>query len=97
LASAECATVLAIRIEDAYPVVDAPEIVSARALAPLSELLGLAEPWLKAGARGLFHKGRDYATEIEEARDAWHFDLVEHRSMVDREGVILEIRNLDLR
>jgi len=97
LASAECATVLAIRIEDAYPAVDAPEIVSARALAPLSELLGLAEPWLKAGARGLFHKGRDYASEIEEARDAWRFDLVEHRSMVDREGVILEIRNLDLR
>ncbi|MDN5926787.1 MAG: 16S rRNA (guanine(527)-N(7))-methyltransferase RsmG [Hyphomicrobiales bacterium] len=86
-----------VRIEQAYTLVESPEIVTARALAPLPNLLGLAAPWLANGALGLFHKGRDYASEIEEAGDAWRFDLVEHRSMVDREGRILEIRNLRAR
>ncbi len=86
-----------MRIEQAYALVESPEIVTARALASLPNLLELASPWLMNGASGLFHKGRDYASEIEEARDAWYFDLVEHRSMVDREGRILEIRNLSAR
>lgn len=97
LAGYDCATVHPMRIEKALTMVATPEIVTARALAPLSALFGLAAPWLGGGARGLFHKGRDYASEIKEARDAWHFDLVEHRSMVDREGRILEIRNLGAR
>ena len=48
------------RIEDTYALVRQPEIVTARALAPLPALLDLTAPWLSAGARGLFHKGRDY-------------------------------------
>jgi 16S rRNA (guanine527-N7)-methyltransferase len=94
LASVEGATVLAMRIADAIAAIRSPEVVTARALAPLPDLLGLAEPWLSTGARGLFHKGRDYAAEVKEARDAWRFDLLEHRSMVDREGMILEIHDL---
>jgi 16S rRNA (guanine527-N7)-methyltransferase len=97
LSGYEGAAVYPVRIEQAYAIVESPEIVTARALAPLSDLLSLAAPWLTAGVRGLFHKGRDYASEIEEARDAWRFDLIEHRSMVDREGRILEIRNLGAR
>lgn len=70
------------------------DVVTARALAPLPVLLQLASPWLAAGARGLFHKGRDYRREVEESRDAWQFDLVEHASAVDRIGVILEVSGL---
>jgi len=70
------------------------EIVTARALSTLPALLELAYPWMDAGARALFHKGRDYRREVEESRDAWQFDLVEHASAVDREGVILEISRL---
>jgi 16S rRNA (guanine527-N7)-methyltransferase len=97
LASYPRAMVRPYRIEDVHAVVKTTQIVTARALAPLSVLLHLADPWLAGGARGLFHKGRDYASEIKEARDAWRFDLVEHRSMVDREGTILEISNLGAR
>jgi 16S rRNA (guanine527-N7)-methyltransferase len=97
LAANPCAQVHPMRIEEAYPIVKSPQIVTARALAPLSDLLRLAAPWLIGGARGLFHKGRDYASEIQQARDAWRFDLIEHRSMVDREGMILEISNLGVR
>ncbi len=88
------ARVIARRIEDAYPLVPAPEIVTARALAPLGALLDLSAPWLTAGARGLFHKGRDYEREVEESAHRWRFDLVEHRSLVDPQGVILELRDL---
>jgi 16S rRNA (guanine527-N7)-methyltransferase len=70
------------------------DVVTARALAALPALLGLAERWLTAGAKGLFHKGRDYRREVEESGDGWRFDLVEHASAVDREGVILEISGL---
>ena len=82
------------RIEEAYGVVRKPEIVTARALAPLSKLLALAEPWLQDGASGLFHKGREYPSEIRESADAWKYDLVEHKSLVDPDSVILEVSNL---
>lgn len=82
------------RAEECTELADMPEIVTARALAPLPVLLGLAAPWLEKGARGLFHKGRDYRWEIQESRDAWRFDLVEHQDRVDMEGIILEVNDL---
>ena len=88
------ARVHALRIDDVPASIGAPDVVTARALAPLPSLLGLAEPWLSAGATGLFHKGRDYRSEIEESAHQWRFDLLEHRSMIDPQSVILEIRDL---
>jgi 16S rRNA (guanine527-N7)-methyltransferase len=88
------ARVVARRIEASYDLVSAPEIVTARALAPLVTLLDLAAPWLESGARALFHKGRDYRREVEESAHRWRFDLVEHRSPIDAESVVLDIRNL---
>lgn len=85
------------RIEDSVARVSQPQIVTARALAPLNKLLKLASPWLMAGSTGLFHKGRDYRAEIAESRDAWRFDLVEHQSRVDPESRILEITGLEQR
>lgn len=88
------ARVLAKRIDDSYPLVSAPEIVTARALAALPDLLDLSAPWLTKGSRALFHKGRDYRAEVEESAHRWSFDLVEHPSVTDAEGVILEISDL---
>ena len=88
------ATVHARRIEDCYEVIPTPEIVTARALAPLPRLLELMAPWLMGGARALVHKGRDYQREVEESGDAWRFDLVKHAASVGGDGVILEIGNL---
>jgi 16S rRNA (guanine527-N7)-methyltransferase len=75
-------------------VVELPEIVTARALAPLPMLLELTEPWLTEGASGLFHKGRDYRQEVQESTHQWSFDLVEHPSRIDPHGAILEISRL---
>jgi 16S rRNA (guanine527-N7)-methyltransferase len=89
------ATVHPIRINGAENLVSQPQFVTARALAPLNQLIDLASPWLLDGARALFHKGRDYRTEIANCAADWRFDLVEHRSAVDAEGVILEISNVE--
>ena len=88
------ARVVAKRIDDSYDLVFTPEIVTARALAALPNLLDLSAPWLAKGARALFHKGRDYRAEVEESTHRWAFDLVEHSSMTDPYGVILEISDL---
>lgn len=87
-------TVHAFRIDAVWGKIHAPEIVTARALASLSDLFRLAEPWLTTGAVGLFQKGRDYRREIDESRYGWTFDLVERASMVDRDSVVLQISNL---
>lgn len=86
------ARVHAERIEDVQ--VATPEIITARALAPLPKLLALTERWLTSGARALFHKGRDYRREIEESSAAYRFDLVEHASVIDADSVVLEISKL---
>ena len=88
------ARVHARRINEEIKGLGQPEIVTARALAPLPLLLDLASPWLSTDARGLLHKGRDYAQEIQESSPLWQYDLVEHRSKVDADSVILEIANL---
>lgn len=88
------ARVVARRIDDSHALVSTPQIVTARALASLSTLLDLSAPWLTSGARGLFHKGRDYRAEVQESVHRWSFDLVEHPSVTDASGVILELSNL---
>ena len=88
------ATVHARRIEECYEQISPPGVITARALAPLTILFGLMEPWMKGEARALLHKGRDYQREVEESRDAWRFDLVEHENKVGGDGVILEVSNL---
>lgn len=88
------ARVVARRISDCHTLVFKPQIVTARALAPLPALLDLAAPWLIAGARGLFHKGRDYRSEVEESAQRWSFDLVEYESMTDPQGVVLDLCQL---
>lgn len=82
------------RIEAAVSTSPAPQVITARALASLDMLFGLAEPWFAAGARGLFHKGRDYEREIEESSAKWRFDLIKHPSRIDAESVILEVSNV---
>lgn len=86
-----------IRIETAITGWKPPQIVTARALAPLSKLVAMTEPWLAAGTRALFHKGGEYRGEIKLAHDTWNLDLIEHPSKVDPHGVILDIVGIQRR
>ena len=62
-----------MRIEDLAESADrlAPDVVSARALAPLPRLFELASPFFGRDTRGLFLKGREAEAEIEAARAGW--------------------------
>ncbi|USQ96019.1 16S rRNA (guanine(527)-N(7))-methyltransferase RsmG [Caulobacter sp. RL271] len=70
------------------------DIVTARACAPMTKLLGFAEPYLHRGATGLFLKGQDVAAELTEARKAWSFasDLLPSQS--DPRGRIVQVKRL---
>lgn len=67
------------------------QVVTARALAPLAVLLGWAEPFLKSGARGLFHKGQDIGAELTQAAKSWRIQFRTHQSLTDSRAVILEV------
>ena len=70
------------------------DIVTARACAPMTKLLGFAEPYLRAGATGLFLKGQDVATELSEAGKAWKFDAQLRPSQSDPRGRIVQVKGL---
>lgn len=69
-----------------------PQCVVSRALAPLPLLLGYAEPFLKAGAKALFHKGQDIDAELTEATKYWRINCVKHPSVTDSKSAILEVK-----
>jgi 16S rRNA (guanine527-N7)-methyltransferase len=58
------------------------DVITARALAPLERLIGLAIPLLKKGAIGLFPKGQDVEAELTQASKSWSIeaDLVPSRT-----------------
>jgi 16S rRNA (guanine527-N7)-methyltransferase len=89
--SEETGTPVAIlpeRIESLPP--QHADIVSARALSPLAQLLAHAEKHLTPGGIGLFPKGRTVHKEIAEAGQSWRFPHRVHPSMTDAEAAIVE-------
>lgn len=85
------ATVHNSRAEDLSMPVD---IVTARACAPLSRLLGYARPYLHRGVTALFLKGQDVAAEMEEAAKSWDFEADVLPSQSDARGRIVRVRRL---
>jgi 16S rRNA (guanine527-N7)-methyltransferase len=69
------AVVHAVRIEDFGKNLQfKPDVITARALAPLDELLKLAHPLLRTGALGLFPKGQDVDAELTKASKSWNIE-----------------------
>ncbi len=84
--------VLADRI-DAVPPMGA-DVLSARALAPLDQLLAFAENHLKPGGTAIFPKGKAAEQEIADASTNWLFQIEKHASMTDAEARILVIKDI---
>jgi 16S rRNA (guanine527-N7)-methyltransferase len=72
------------------------DVVTARALAPLDRLLGLAEGFFSETTMGLFLKGREAPREIEEAQERRNFSFRSIPSRVNGEGSIVQVRRLGL-
>jgi 16S rRNA (guanine527-N7)-methyltransferase len=83
-----------VRLETLRGRTDLPMVqcVVARALAPLPLLLDYAEPFLKQGAIGLFHKGQDVDLELTDATKCWKLNFEKHQSACDPRGVVLEVK-----
>jgi 16S rRNA (guanine527-N7)-methyltransferase len=84
--------VVSERIEAVPPL--KAEIVSARALAPLPELLAYVSRHLSQEGTALLPKGRAFQSELAAARQDWHFDVTAHESQTDQMARVLEIRNI---
>lgn len=85
--------VLATRIEDAPP--QRADVVSARALAPLSTLLGQVAQHLAPTGTALLPKGRQASAEIADAQNHWRFALEDQASFTDPEARILVIQRIE--
>jgi 16S rRNA (guanine527-N7)-methyltransferase len=71
------------------------DVVSARALASLPELLGLAVLHLRNSGVAIFPKGARHSEELASAQRAWNFDVETHPSRSEPGAAILVIRNID--
>ncbi|MDB5453230.1 MAG: glucose inhibited division protein, partial [Caulobacteraceae bacterium] len=72
----------------------AVDIVTARACAPLHRLFRYAQPYFQRQATGLFLKGQDVASDLEEATTYWDFEADTVPSLSDPRGRIVRVRRL---
>jgi 16S rRNA (guanine527-N7)-methyltransferase len=73
------------------------DCVSARALAPLHQLIGFAEPLVRRGAKALFLKGQDVEAELTEATKYWKITAHLHSSRTGGHGWIVELDQIERR
>jgi 16S rRNA (guanine527-N7)-methyltransferase len=85
-------SVKSCRIED-LPAQNA-DVISARALSALVELLPFAVRHLKLGGTAIFPKGSSATREIEIARREWAFDLSGKSSRTSEDGRILVLKEI---
>jgi 16S rRNA (guanine527-N7)-methyltransferase len=86
------------RIEDkATP---AGDIIISRACSPLDKLLSHSLHYVSHETICLFHKGKNYSKELEEAKAHWNFQYIVLPSVTDtpdavnQQGVILKLTNV---
>ncbi len=82
-------TVYAVRIES----LDAPkaDVITARALAPVADLLRLTAGFRQPGTIHLFPKGRGAEAELTDAQKTWTLTIGRTPSLTDPDAVILQI------
>ena len=73
------------------------DCVTARALAPLHQLVGFAEPFVTDGAKALFLKGQDVEAELTDATKYWNIEPRLHSSRTGGHGWIVELDRIGRR
>ena len=82
-------TVIPDRIEDCSNL--KADIVSARALAPMKQLLSFFDMHSKIGSKGLFLKGKNLRFELNEIKDFNNFHLKINHSKINDNSFIVEV------
>jgi 16S rRNA (guanine527-N7)-methyltransferase len=87
------ATVHHGRIEDLSPQFTT-DVITARAVARMTELLGYVAPLLKTGAKALLPKGQDVGAELTEAAKYWNVEAELVASRTNPASRIVVVRNI---
>jgi 16S rRNA (guanine527-N7)-methyltransferase len=82
------------RIESEIAPLFGIDVVTARAVAPLTQLLAWSRPVLEIGAIGLFPKGREVEAELTVAAKSWTYEVDLLPSRTDSDGRIVRVRSL---
>jgi 16S rRNA (guanine527-N7)-methyltransferase len=85
-------TIRSERIESLAPM--HADVLSARALASLSDLLAFARVHLQPNGVAIFPKGARFQEELSQARTAWAFEVDTRQSLSEGDAAILVIRNI---
>ena len=86
------AEVIGERIEHLRPWKE--EVITARALAPLNQLLPLLYPFTTRETTLILPKGKKVEEELKEIKKKWHADMEKKESYTNSEGMILIVKNL---
>ncbi len=84
--------VISERVENLAPL--GADVLSARALAPLDQLLPMAERHLKPGGSALFPKGATYRQEMKRALEKWAFRSEVYPSKTNEEAAVLKLGDI---
>ncbi len=71
------------------------DVISARAVAPLGQLLDISALHARESTVLLFPKGNSYESELTAAQKHWHIDQEVVRSLTDSSSVILRIEGFE--
>jgi 16S rRNA (guanine527-N7)-methyltransferase len=91
------AVVHGMSVVDFMAAAPAVEVLTARALAPLSDLLTMAYPLLEKGVVGLFPKGQNVYVELTEAAKCWNIQATLVLSRTDSKARIVVVRGAQRR
>lgn len=94
-AARECGVsiqVISGRIEAVEP--QNADVLSARALADLSDLLAFSERHLSKNGLAIFPKGETWKKEVDNSQAQWSFDLETVKSQTEPSAVILKIKGV---
>ena len=76
------------------PELAAIDVITARALAPLADLLGLLHPFCHSSTVALLHKGRNWREELTASEQYWKLTYQAHISDTHADARLLEITTL---
>lgn len=71
------------------------DVVSARALAPLVDLLPLVQRHIAPHGSALLPKGQNYLAELGSISDAWRYQLEINESATNPEACVLKLTNIE--
>ena len=84
--------VIQARIENSNP--KTPDVISARALAPVNKIFDLTQHMRGPRTKFILLKGKSAKAELEEAAETWSFKAEIHPSVTDREASILVLSDV---